>query len=865
MSTAVSISLCAFASALLIAGPADVSPNLEHRPLYTFNESDLDRYLRDLPEPAGDLTGRVVALGRKNIGQPYEIYLLGEYPFELFDPDPIYCLAKSDCLTFCEHTYALALSSDWWMFLNALQRLRYKDGRIGMLQRNHFTLADWNHNNRFLFEDVTPRLGDGQAAVTLNQVCRRAAFFAKFGLGKDIPDESICDSYVPKDRVPAILAELKDADFVNIIRGDKDSQWAGHTGLIALAEDGSVNFLHSAKPAVREQSLIGYLQNDKRAVGIKILRLRPNAKELMETALDNTELITQASLERAVAALAKSEAPTAHQLVMHSTPTEFARGTCTGAQRCSDKDGMLLVWSPWPVEQETRSAAIYESPIIEADASFNQALLSCNVDASPDVTFQLALRVGRKRSLFWSPYLLLAKWGTAVFPGRPIVEFGGGRIDVDHFISDQIFDRLQYRIEAVNNIDDESTSAVPSVIRIGRVAACLSDTTGQLTSVSSKNHPSEDANLWQRQLAVPARTQKVERPEISGKICSPTSLAMVLAYRGASRPTEAVANRVWDETGNSYGNWPRAVQAAYEYGVPGYLARFSRWQEVERLIARDQPLIISITAEQGQLSGAPYEKTSGHLLVITGFDARGNVLVNDPAAPNVEEVPRSYSRAELDAVWLQRKHGTAYVLLPACSDGPATQESIDGSDEPLVDLALIDPRILRDLRYATSDNFTQQVLYPTAKCLLRLSVARRLKRVQDHLVKEGLGLKIYDGYRPLSVQKKMWALVPDPRYVADPAKGSRHNRGAAVDVTLIDIKGLELEMPTEYDDFTEAAHRDYAGGTPLSRRNRQLLFDALEREGFSGLATEWWHFDAPDWQKYPVLDKPLNQVIDCNP
>jgi D-alanyl-D-alanine dipeptidase len=188
------------------------------------------------------------------------------------------------------------------------------------------------------------------------------------------------------------------------------------------------------------------------------------------------------------------------------------------------------------------------------------------------------------------------------------------------------------------------------------------------------------------------------------------------------------------------------------------------------------------------------------------------------------------------------------------------QPSSPPADEPLVDVAAIDPRIVIDLHYATSNNFTGEQLYPVARCLLRARVAERLKRVQDRLSKQGLGLKIWDAYRPLSVQKKMWALVPNEDYVANPAKGSRHNRGCAVDVTLVDSAGHELQMPTAFDTFSPAAHRDYAGGTRTARRNRRTLERAMQAEGFTGLKTEWWHFDAPDWQVYPVLDVPLAAV-----
>jgi D-alanyl-D-alanine dipeptidase len=119
----------------------------------------------------------------------------------------------------------------------------------------------------------------------------------------------------------------------------------------------------------------------------------------------------------------------------------------------------------------------------------------------------------------------------------------------------------------------------------------------------------------------------------------------------------------------------------------------------------------------------------------------------------------------------------------------------------------------------------------------------------------GYGLKIFDGYRPLSVQWKMWEVFPQPGYVADPRKGSRHNRGAAVDVTLIRLSdGAELPMPTSYDDFTERAHRNFKDLPEEVIRNRELLEAMLTKHGFVGLHTEWWHFDDKDWRTYPIMD-----------
>lgn len=158
-----------------------------------------------------------------------------------------------------------------------------------------------------------------------------------------------------------------------------------------------------------------------------------------------------------------------------------------------------------------------------------------------------------------------------------------------------------------------------------------------------------------------------------------------------------------------------------------------------------------------------------------------------------------------------------------------------------------------DIRYATSNNFAKQRLYDQPRCLLRPATAAKLDAVRKEVEAEGLRLKVFDCYRPLSVQRKMWALVPDERYVADPAKGSRHNRGAAVDLTLVRADGSDLPMPTGYDDFTERAHRDYTNLPADVLANRARLERVMTRHGFVGLPTEWWHFDDADWQRFRVI------------
>ena len=173
----------------------------------------------------------------------------------------------------------------------------------------------------------------------------------------------------------------------------------------------------------------------------------------------------------------------------------------------------------------------------------------------------------------------------------------------------------------------------------------------------------------------------------------------------------------------------------------------------------------------------------------------------------------------------------------------------------MVELTNVIPSLQLDIKYATTNNFTHAVLYPNpkARCYTRKAVAERLANVQSELGEQGLGLRVFDAFRPASAQRTMWALVPDERYVANPAKGSRHNRGAAVDLTLVDAQGRELLMPTPFDSFSPKAHRDCVDLPAEALRNRQLLQAVMERHGFIGLPTEWWHFDATNWQTYPLI------------
>jgi D-alanyl-D-alanine dipeptidase len=175
----------------------------------------------------------------------------------------------------------------------------------------------------------------------------------------------------------------------------------------------------------------------------------------------------------------------------------------------------------------------------------------------------------------------------------------------------------------------------------------------------------------------------------------------------------------------------------------------------------------------------------------------------------------------------------------------------------LIELITLDNTIKLDIRYATDDNFVGRAVYPEGRAFLQKPAARAVVKVHRKLKKKGLGLVIFDGYRPWTITKLFWEVVPEDKrkFVADPAKGSKHNRGCAVDLSIYDLRtGKLLEMPSGYDEFTERASPDYTGGTDVQRANRDMLRDLMEDEGFTVNPNEWWHFDYKNWQDYAIYD-----------
>jgi zinc D-Ala-D-Ala dipeptidase len=198
----------------------------------------------------------------------------------------------------------------------------------------------------------------------------------------------------------------------------------------------------------------------------------------------------------------------------------------------------------------------------------------------------------------------------------------------------------------------------------------------------------------------------------------------------------------------------------------------------------------------------------------------------------------------------------------ALSQGPP-KEPGNFRQPDLVELINLDPTIRLDIRYATRNNFLGQPVYKQKRAFLQRPAAEALVRVNQKLRQQGFGLVVFDGYRPWAVTKKFWDATPENKkiFVADPSKGSRHNRGCAVDLSMFELAtGKVVQMPSEYDEMTERSHINYECASPETKRVRGILKTAMEAEGFAVYEPEWWHYDFKDWKEYPILNVSFSEI-----
>ena len=291
LALAATLGACSTPPPVVVAPSVPVVPVVQkEKQIFQMTPPEVHAYIAAIHQSEPDLRKRIAAIGRRNIVQPYTLNLLGEFPYELHDNLPMYSLDHSDCVVFAEHTYAMALSQSWEEFFWMLQRIRYRDGVVGVATRNHYTEVDWNVANRWLVTDISEQLAGPDGPAYLLKVDRSRFLRTRHKTETNLPVQVSRETYVAKDKISAVLDQLQDGDFVNVISTRNGEYWASHVGLIVTGPNGERNFLNSAEPQVREESFDAFIARAKAReernardgkvgqvlAGFKFLRLNEN-------------------------------------------------------------------------------------------------------------------------------------------------------------------------------------------------------------------------------------------------------------------------------------------------------------------------------------------------------------------------------------------------------------------------------------------------------------------------------------------------------------------------------------------------------------------------------------------------------------
>ncbi len=325
---------------------------------------------------------------------------------------------------------------------------------------------------------------------------------------------------------------------------------------------------------------------------------------------------------------------------------------------------------PAPRGAGAREHLVFEDPCAPRASAVARAPFACaelvpswNARAAPGAAWLVELSVADADER-WSPWLVVGAFGLegaalarlrAELPGRTRCALG--RVEIDAFVGERPFDRARLRLAAAPG------AALDASVALERVAFAFSARGAPLAGAADRGAPLA--------LDVPFRSQRALAPALAPRACSPTALAMALAFHGVARPTEEVAAALFDPLHDVYGNWSRAVQVAGALGVPGRVERLEGWAAVRALLEAGRPIVASVRALPGELPEAPLGYPDGHLLVITGLDGRGGVLVNDPALPDEAGGRARVPCEALGRAWLERRRGTAYVLAPPAAPSVA--------------------------------------------------------------------------------------------------------------------------------------------------------------------------------------------------
>ncbi len=299
---------------------------------------------------------------------------------------------------------------------------------------------------------------------------------------------------------------------------------------------------------------------------------------------------------------------------------------------------------------------VFQSATLHFERGFDQVLMSWNVAVPDGAGAALEVAILEAPGSYgvppaWSPWLRLGDWGNLTGEDPPKTHFDRGAVQIDVLHLTFEAHDLRYRIRAINTQPSDP-------VRVHRTTLCLSSSEDLRTHLLREDTFQPDHPV---QLDVPILSQREAPRELSRRICSPTCVAMALNHAGQSRRPEDVAALLFDAPNEIYGNWVRAAQGAFELGVPSLLLCLSSWEAVDRILNDGVPIIASIKVRAGELPGAPYEATTGHLIVICGLDGEGGVIVNDPAATLASGVRRTYRMEDLRKVWMA-KGGVAYLV-----------------------------------------------------------------------------------------------------------------------------------------------------------------------------------------------------------
>ncbi|MFH1452974.1 MAG: peptidase C39 family protein [Armatimonadota bacterium] len=290
----------------------------------------------------------------------------------------------------------------------------------------------------------------------------------------------------------------------------------------------------------------------------------------------------------------------------------------------------------------------YISIPVAAKFKFNEAIISWNCKTSPDTGIAVYLRAGEQKR--WTSWYLMGQWGYTAVKNydEKIKKDTLGKVNDDTLLLKNKENMFQYRILFFSKDKKESP-------QVKMISVCYSDIK------TNKKVSIKKAKDFSRIIEVPYRSQKVEKDNISGKICGPTSLSMIMEYYKINLPTEKTAYACYDKPNDIYGNWPYLVAYASENNLTGWVQYFTSLEQLKEEISKGYPVIVGIAFGEGQLTGSPVPSSPGHLLVVRGFDKNGNVYVNDPAFKTREKGVRGYKRDEFTKAWL--KQGLGVVLL----------------------------------------------------------------------------------------------------------------------------------------------------------------------------------------------------------